>query len=181
MATPCVRWQLLPVEMTQQSQLVLKRAQTQLDRQLLTKLGVRTLAYRPLGQPYVPQRPRMNVAISHSERLVLVAVAPQRIGVDVEHLRGLSVDRLTRAFTASEWRYLNRLTPERRQRVALKLWTAKEAVLKLVGCGLTRPPREVAVALPRCQRATFGGQTYRLTPLRLPQGYVGTGAQLANL
>ena len=103
MATPCVRWQLLPVEMTQQSQLVLKRAQTQLDRQLLTKLGVRTLAYRPLGQPYVPQRPRMNVAISHSERLVLVAVAPQRIGVDVEHPRGLRVDRLTRAFTASEW------------------------------------------------------------------------------
>ncbi|MFB9770514.1 4'-phosphopantetheinyl transferase family protein [Lactiplantibacillus modestisalitolerans] len=146
-------------------------------RALLRQLVATPVAYHRLGQPYVPAQPQLGVSVSHSATLVVAAVAPGPLGIDVERLRPVNWARYRRAFTASEWAFLKRCPTANRQLLAWRLWTAKEAILKLQGCGLTRAPRRVEVALPTLTQATVGPQRYQLSALTLPPGYVGTRAR----
>lgn len=68
------------------------------------------------------------------------------VAVDIEPAdRTIAADLLAdeRVYTAAEWERLVVLGDSRSQVEALQMWTAKEAVLKLSGHGVTRPPASV--------------------------------------
>ena len=80
---------------------------------------------------------------------------------------------IRRAFTSAEWQLLQALSVQDRYRLGWQLWTAKEAVLKLVGCGLTHAPRRVEVLDLELGLACYQTQLYQLTPLELPATHEG--------
>ena len=89
---------------------------------------------------------RLEFSLSHSESVALIAVVPgARIGVDVEverprrHLDALAA-RVLAAGDHADW--LDRPASEQLH-AFLEQWTAKEAYLKAIGAGITRPLREV--------------------------------------
>jgi 4'-phosphopantetheinyl transferase len=102
---------------------------------------------REHGRPDVEGVDGFSFSLSHSGDTAIVAVAPERVGVDVEEVRARryleQVARRTMDDAEYE-RWCARREPER-ARAFLETWTAKEAYLKMLGVGLTRPLREVGV------------------------------------
>jgi 4'-phosphopantetheinyl transferase len=93
------------------------------------------------GKPQLSDRsgPRFN--LSHAGALGLVAVSAVReVGVDVEEIQELrDVDALAEAcFSRAELAAFRSIPRSRRLRAFFAGWTRKEAVLKLLGDGLTR-------------------------------------------
>lgn len=86
-------------------------------------------------------RPEVPLAISLSRtagRGLLAVGAGARVGVDVEAVRGVRTDALAQVvLTPRERAAVHRVPPGRkRDRLLLRAWTRKEAVVKAVGTGL---------------------------------------------
>ncbi|MDV0429803.1 4'-phosphopantetheinyl transferase superfamily protein [Lactiplantibacillus sp. DA1] len=170
------QWLQMPVDVSKKMRRVTQRT---VSRQLIQQVLSVPLAYHRLGQPYFPSHPQLGVSVSHTHQLVMVAVGPGPLGIDVEQVRPHDLDAIRRAFTPAEWHLLQTLSAQERQRLGWQLWTAKEAVLKLVGCGLTQAPRQVEVLDLKYGRVRYQSQSYQLTPLALSATYVGFLAQHA--
>lgn len=88
--------------------------------------------------------------LSHSGPLAVLAISRSGpVGIDVERIdRTVDVDRLSEnCFLPAECAVLNALEPEARQRRFFAFWTAKEAVMKRTGQGMSLPPLEIALQL----------------------------------
>lgn len=95
---------------------------------------------RPRGRPVLlgfPEGPHFSLA--HSHDLIVIAVAPVPVGVDVqrEPLPG-TVDALLHRLHPAEREGLLRMPPAGRTEAFARLWTRKEAYLKGLGTGLAR-------------------------------------------
>jgi 4'-phosphopantetheinyl transferase len=82
--------------------------------------------------------PPLHFSVSHSGAMALLAISPQRVGVDLEGPRQLrhALEVAARTFARSELELLARIPSGARPRRFLEIWTAKEAVLKASGAGL---------------------------------------------
>jgi 4'-phosphopantetheinyl transferase len=107
--------------------------------------------YGAMGKPLaVEGAPQLRFNLSHSQGLALYAVACGReLGVDIEALRPLAdAENIARRFfSASESAALRRLPEPQRIAGFFNCWTRKEAWLKAVGDGLSRPLSDVDVSL----------------------------------
>ena len=87
------------------------------------------------GKPFA-ENLDVQFNISHSEDMVVCAVDDKPVGIDVEKIRQIDLKIAKRVYTQDEIRYLyggdESETPER----FFELWTAKEAYLKFLGCGI---------------------------------------------
>lgn len=132
------------------------------------------------GKPRLPAGgPRFNV--SHSGELVVVAVAPFEVGVDVEHAGRRWADVVALACAPEEVAALAAHAGDEREDGFLALWTAKEAYLKATGEGLAVDPRRVVVGRPAPGRAAAvsvdGAPTgWWVRPVVPAGGYVGAVA-----
>lgn len=134
------------------------------------------------------QRPHLNPPHqdydcnwSHSGERLLVALAPRaRIGVDVErlHRRPRALQIAQRYFTAAETEWLSAHAD--RDRAFLRLWCAKEAVLKAHGHGLSFgleklrfAERDEALQLIECDPALGRPEQWRLSEIAPAPGYLG--------
>ncbi len=72
-------------------------------------------------------------SLSHKERMVAAVVSPRPVGIDLERMAPVYERLYDRIADADEWG----LAPDRSERLFYRFWTAKEAVLKAVGKGLT--------------------------------------------
>ena len=93
------------------------------------------------GKPCVASR-RVRFSLSHSGARGLVAVSAEReVGVDIERIRELGdVEGLARrCFSPLERAALSAVPPSQRQAAFFAGWTRKEAFLKVLGEGLSRP------------------------------------------
>lgn len=86
------------------------------------------------GKPYLAERNDIHFSLSHSGTWAVCAVSDRPVGVDIECLR--SMEKVARLFPEAK-------TDDD----VLRLWTAKEAYLKLLGRGLTVPLDRVPVQL----------------------------------
>ncbi len=82
--------------------------------------------------------PRLNFSLSHSKRLAVVAVSSTSdVGVDVESLdRTIVVDPANIVLSPGEHAWLGSRPPASRGLDFVKLWTVKEAYVKLLGRGI---------------------------------------------
>jgi 4'-phosphopantetheinyl transferase len=114
-----------------------------LGRYLTAEPGEVALAQRASGKPYLvefdaPAPLRFNVA--HSHELALVAVTrDSEVGVDIERLREVNhwPEILNRYFHDSEAQAIARRPAAEQPAAFMRCWTAKEAVLKAIGTGLS--------------------------------------------
>ena len=90
------------------------------------QLGAEVL-YEKNGKPYTEKAP---VSISHSGEFVLVGINKKEIGVDIEIIKPFDSRLIKRYFSKNEEDYL------KCYKDFFKVWTVKEAYLKLTGEGL---------------------------------------------
>lgn len=94
------------------------------------------IAIDAADRPSLPVPLEFN--ISHTEGLVaLVTCNAGPVGIDVEHLRPLDPDDLGTALTADDRRRI--AAADDPVAAMLRCWTAKEAVVKAAGLGITVP------------------------------------------
>ena len=93
--------------------------------------------------PDLARPPHFN--LSHSGDVVVLAVSPTEVGVDVESMREVAnAERLARRFFShTEHEIVHGLKVADRDHAFLRIWTQKEAYLKATGLGVGMPLREV--------------------------------------
>jgi 4'-phosphopantetheinyl transferase len=94
--------------------------------------------------------PLCAVSLSHSQEHVLAAVTAepgQRIGVDLEHIEPRSQAFVDDYFTLYEKQRVAWTPAPERDVVINAIWSAKEAVLKVLGIGLTVDTRALSCKL----------------------------------
>jgi 4'-phosphopantetheinyl transferase len=106
------------------------------------------LAVDDRGKPRLAERDAqrsLHFNLSHSGRVVALAVAAVPVGVDVEALREVAnVERLARRFfSPAEAAAVLAAAGGDRGRIFLRTWTQKEAYLKATGLGIGMALREV--------------------------------------
>lgn len=168
------------------------------DRYIVGRATLRTLLGRRLGRapaavviergtrgrPFAADANGLDFNVSHTEGVALIGMTVGvRIGVDVEHdARQLNVEGVARKFmAASEQRALADLEPDARRRALLRLWTCKEAMSKATGDALSAPFGRLEVETGPALRLAdgpppYGPAAWRLLPVAMPGGFLGTVA-----
>ncbi len=118
-------------------------------RQILAKyLGLNPellkFGYNSSGKPFLssPTKDKLTFNLSHSGSIAILAVAMDgEVGVDIEKIdAALNFQSVARRyFTLAEMNELEKLSILRRRRQFYRLWTRKEAVLKMYGTGFSLP------------------------------------------
>lgn len=129
--------------------------------------------YGDHGKPFLKSK-QFQYNISNSYDLVILAVSDQEVGVDIEKLRPFTYKRITSAFTDNELNYLSNLDESVEGNETLKLWTIKEAALKLVGTGLSGKVKSVDIDVDTKKSAKRLDRKIKLTDIEVADGYVGT-------
>ncbi len=115
-------------------------------------LSQQHIAYGPYGKPYLRDWPNIHFNISHSGQYVACAVADRPVGIDVQVIEAYRPDVATKVFS---WEELARIEASDDPAVEFtKLWTQKEAHLKMFGRGITGGIREL-LAEDETQIQTF--------------------------
>lgn len=148
--------------------------------------GLRTVQFSAgrYGKPYLPVgRPDVRFSLSHCSTRVCCVICPNfECGIDVEPLgRAWSPSLERAALTARERRLLSGQPGGRRSASFLRIWTAKEAVLKALGTGLSYPLEavEIDIAGDGARIVSIGGEVARgwaLRQWRLADSHVETVA-----
>jgi 4'-phosphopantetheinyl transferase len=125
------------------------------------------------GKPELVGVNDLTFSTSHADGLAIVAVAGHgQVGVDIERLRPMpgALDIARRFFTEREWAHLRALPQTARSDAFLRLWTRKEAYVKVMGRGLSMPLDGFEVLEP------FVTPAVRLWPVEAADGFVATVA-----
>jgi 4'-phosphopantetheinyl transferase len=141
----------------------------------------------PQGKPRLAARSELSFNLSHSGDLGLLAVSFGReVGIDTEAIRPVpDLDGLVaRCFSGSERSALASVPEELRLTVFFEAWTRKEAFLKALGDGLSRPLQSFDVSLLPGQPARLlsldgdpaASRAFALRALRPGSGFVGAVA-----
>ena len=95
---------------------------------LVNQLSKEELQKNPMGKPYYPNGPYFN--ISHSGRYVVMAIANQEVGVDIEENVEKQIDVLLKLFNEAEIKMIKEHAD------FYYLWCAKESLIKCMGSSI---------------------------------------------
>lgn len=91
--------------------------------------------YGPHGKPFIVGHPEIHFSLSHCREAVACAVSDRPVGIDVESVRRYKEDVVRYAMSDEEQQLI--VAAERPDVAFIRLWTMKEARLKLTGEGIT--------------------------------------------
>ena len=96
-----------------------------------------SIAYEPGGKPYLVEQ-QFHFNLSHSGERALIAVALNRVGIDIEYRsdRPNAEAIFGRFFSRREQLAFLSVPPENRTGAFYRAWTRKEAILKAIGSGV---------------------------------------------
>ena len=110
----------------------------------LARMAVAQLTGRPLEQVELLHLPSGKpwaegccFSVSHSESFVVCAAGPRPVGVDAERLRPFDRKIPNRFFSSAEQAALAAVPAAEQERCFWRIWTGKEALVKLEGTGLS--------------------------------------------
>ncbi|MEV1024797.1 4'-phosphopantetheinyl transferase superfamily protein [Streptomyces sp. NPDC050264] len=128
------------------------------------------------GRPALADAPDVHFSLSHSGDLALVALAPAAVGADVEELTSpAAAEDLTSVLHPRERAELAALEDPLERRLAVsRAWVRKEAYLKGIGTGLSRPTDLDYVGTLPNSPGTPGG--WSVSDVPVPQGYAAAVA-----
>ena len=90
--------------------------------------------YNEHGKPHLKNGPYFS--ISHCKEAIAVAISDKPIGIDVESIRPAKEELIARVMSEGERRELSELNGEQKDRMFTRLWTRKEAIVKVQGTGI---------------------------------------------
>ena len=117
-----------------------------LQRTLRKEYGITEVpefVYNQFGKPSLPNL-SIHFSLSHCNDAVACAVSDHNIGIDVESIVPYNPDVARRVCSPAELEMLEKSTNKDVE--FIKIWTAKEAVSKYEGMGLSLPFSEIDVA-----------------------------------
>ena len=97
--------------------------------------------YNEHGKPSIVGHPEICFNLSHCKEAAICAISNQPIGVDVESVRSFN-DSLVR-YTMNEDEIQQIESAEDRAVAFIRLWTMKEAAMKLIGTGISNDVKQV--------------------------------------
>ncbi len=100
------------------------------------------IAYGPYGKPYLRDYPNAHFNISHSGQYVACAVADRPVGIDVQVIGEFQPNVAVRVCREEELASIE--ASDNPAAEFIKLWTRKEAYLKMLGYGITGGIRELS-------------------------------------
>lgn len=96
------------------------------------------------GKLFLPEYPELFFSMAHSARLLVLAFSRHPVGIDLEKKRNVKAVALAnKFFSQEEIDFMNAGGGQCVEEKFFELWTAKEAVLKADGRGITAGLREV--------------------------------------
>lgn len=110
-----------------------------LQRALRQEFGIEGDLHFTLGEhgkPALAEHPDIHFNISHCREAVACAISDQPVGIDIESTRRYHPMLLDYTMNDNERRQVT--TAPRPDEAFIRLWTMKEAVLKLTGEGISR-------------------------------------------
>ena len=94
-----------------------------------------SIAYGIYGKPFLSDYPNVHFNISHSGAYAVCAVSDRPIGVDVQAIRPYNPDVAKYVCSFNELMQIESSSDPASE--FTRIWTRKEAHLKMFGCGLT--------------------------------------------
>lgn len=92
------------------------------------------IGYGKFGKPYLPDYSYVHFNISHSGQYVACAVCDRPVGIDIQVIGPYYPDVARRVYSPGELEQIRNSADPASE--FTKLWTKKEAYLKMLGCGL---------------------------------------------
>ena len=123
-----------------------------LSSYLMSQLSKEELQRNETGKPFYPNGPFFN--ISHSGKYVIMAIANQEVGVDIEEDIEKNMDILLKIFNEAESKMIKEHAD------FYYLWCAKESLIKCMGSSISKI-KEIP-ALPINGLKTFKGIDYQV-------------------
>ena len=136
---------------------------------LLLKQGLReeygimdnpVFEYNEHGKPSIVGHPEIFFNLSHCKEAVACAISDQPVGIDVESVRSYK-ERLAR-YTMNDEEVRDIETSEQPDTTFIRLWTMKEATMKLVGTGISKDMKSV-IDTEKYKYTTIDRQRYIYT------------------
>ena len=122
-----------------------------LSSYLVNQLSDEQIQKTESGKPYYPNGPFFN--ISHSGKYVLLAVADQDVGVDIEECVEKNMDVLLKIFNEAEAKMIKEHAD------FYYLWCAKESLIKCMGSSISKIKEIPGLSLNGLK--TFKGVDYQ--------------------
>jgi 4'-phosphopantetheinyl transferase len=163
---------------------IIARASLRNILSLYTNSHISTLdfEYEPGGKPHLSDNNDINFNLSYSQNMAMVAVSMHReLGIDMQAITQVtepeSVARLV--FSPAEISYLLSLDAHERQIAFCQIWVRKEAYIKALGTGFSRPTHTFSVcgapgnidALYHDESNPLATTEWRLMEISAPTGY----------
>ena len=99
------------------------------------------LEYHEEGKPFLADYPHIHFNISHCHVAAICAIAPHPIGIDVERIRPYNESVVRYTMNEEELRQIE--ASPHPDIAFIRLWTMKEALLKLTGSGIQKDMKNV--------------------------------------
>ena len=90
------------------------------------------------GKPFLREKAKLHFNISHTHQEICFALADKPVGIDLEPHNNQSIEFLYNALTPEEKRTIHSYAAVEKERYLIKIWTAKEAIAKCSGTGITK-------------------------------------------
>lgn len=118
-------------------------------------IGEMEFLYNEHGKPYIEGGPFFS--ISHCKEGIAVAIDDQPVGIDIEAIRNVDQDLILRTMNEEEQRQIHS------NRDFTRLWTQKEAILKMEGTGITSFEQLQGLSIPDYRIQTTEKEKYIYT------------------
>ena len=109
-------------------------AKTVIKKTFGIDIAKKKFAYTEYGKPYLLNYPHVHFNISHSGEYVACAVSDKPVGVDIQKIGEYNCDVAKRVCNEKELEQIENSLDKASE--FTKLWTQKEAVLKMYGTGI---------------------------------------------
>ena len=116
--------------------------------------------YNEHGKPSIVGHPEIYFNLSHCKEAVVCALSNHPIGIDVESIREFKDSLVNYTMNDDEVREIE--TSENSASAFIRLWTMKEATMKLVGTGISNDMKSVIDAT-KYKYTTIDRQRYIYT------------------
>lgn len=94
-----------------------------------------------------PETDKLHFNLSHTENMVICAVANKEVGCDIEKTSKAPGRVAERFFTGREKAHLEAVPKEKRNSEFFRIWTMKESYIKMTGEGMKVPFQSLEIRL----------------------------------
>jgi len=120
----------------------------QLSKVLGTKWREIVLHIDERGKPYLQHKELLHFNLSHSGSWIVAAIGKKKVGIDIEHLKTIAIEKYCSFLQINERNYILDGNGDERLRRFFEVWTLKESYIKATGMGFYEPLSSYSVIQP---------------------------------